>query len=241
MNNPLWLLSICPLVLLGCDGGQPSRATAPRSASPALSQETPPPNMAPHPEGMVLIPDVKYVFRNGKSKQDVQVKRFYIDKYETTWKEFQEFMTAAGYRPSALKNNEEKLFKDVNSKGASFPVGFVSWEDAKAYAHWKGKRLPSPQEWQLAALGPAGREWPWGDWDPKAANVNTGSAAEVGGFPKDCSLYGVFDMGGNMLEWTTEGTIGGSYETDWQSPTTLLNNTDDWVANTGFRCVMDGE
>ncbi len=228
MKTRLWLLGVLPLAWLCWQGARPV------PADPPAEKATP-------PEGMVLVPDAKYVFRNGKDRKEVQVKHFHIDKYETTWKEFQDFMKATGYQPSAFKNKEEKSFKEVNSHGPKYPVGFVSWDDARAYAKWKGKRLPTPQEWQLAALGTGGKDWPWGDWDPKAANVNTGSVAEVGGFPKDCSPYGAYDMGGNMLEWTTEGTIGGSYETDWQSPTTLLNNTDDWVANTGFRCAMDGE
>jgi len=48
-------------------------------------------------------------------------------------------------------------------------------------------------------------------------------------------------MGGNMLEWTTAGSMGGSHATDWHNPTTLLNNLDDWVANTGFRCAADAK
>jgi formylglycine-generating enzyme required for sulfatase activity len=148
---------------------------------------------------------------------------------------------ATGYRPSAFQNKEEKLFNEVNGKGPKYPAGFISWKDATAFCRWKGKRLPTPQEWQLAALGTDGRRWPWGAADPKAGNINTHSVAEVGSHSRDRSPYGIFDMGGNMLEWTTAGTMGGSYATDWHNPTPLLNNLDDWVANTGFRCAADAK
>jgi len=190
---------------------------------------------------MIAIPEATYVFRDGQATQKVQVKRFSIDQYEVTWQDFQQFMKTTGYKPSALRNNEEATFQKVNSNGPRFPVGFVSWEDANAFCRAAGKRLPTPQEWQLAALGTDGRLWPWGKWDPASANINSHSAAEAGHFSRDRSPYGVMDMGGNLLEWTTDGLIGGSYVTDWQNPTTLLKPNDDWVANSGFRCAADAK
>jgi len=192
-------------------------------------------------KGMIAIPEATYTFRNGDAKQTVHVTKFLIDKYEVTWGDFQRFMTATSYKTSAQQHNEATNFKEVNSKGPGFPVGFVSWDDANNFCRWKGKRLPTPQEWQLAALGTDGRLWPWGAWKRNAANIDTNSPAEGGHFPQDRSPYGVMDMGGNLLEWTTQGSMGGSYVTDWQNPTTLLTNLDDWVSNTGFRCACDAK
>lgn len=187
----------------------------------------------------IVIPSATYEFRNGDEVRTVHVARFLIDEYEVTWGDFHKFMEATSYQPSALRHNESDLFRKVNSNGPRFPVGFVSQEDAIAFCGWKHQRLPTPQEWQLAALGSDRRPWPWGAWDPKAANIDTHAMAEVGRFPRDKSPFGVFDMGGNMLEWTTAGSMGGSYVTAWQNPTTLNKNLDDWVENTGFRCAAD--
>ena|ERR1700730_3907130 len=190
-------------------------------------------------EGMVLIPQATFVFKDRERSQKVSVHSFYVDQYEVTVDAFMKFLKATSYRTSASQEGEDGLFNKVNSLGIKYPVGFVSLQDATAYCRWSGKRLPTPQEWQLAALGTDGREWPWGVWSAKAANVDTNTAAQVGSFPQDKSPYGVFDMGGNVLEWTPEGSIGGSYVGHDHSPTNLLKNLNDWVANTGFRCAVD--
>lgn len=234
----LLVIAILTLALVGCswvnanNGGTDKPTKAEEGTKPATS-------IPVSREGMVLIPNATFEFRNGEQKQMAQVESFYIDQYEVKVEDFNKFLTSSNYRTSAAKEGEEEMFKKVNSLGANYPVGFVSVADAKAYCSSLGKRIPSPQEWQLAALGVDGRKWPWGSWSDKTANVNTSAVAQTGSFPKDKSPYGVFDMGGNMLEWTTQGSIGGSYVTDSHNPTTLLTNLDDWVANTGFRCAAD--
>jgi len=107
-------------------------------------------------------------------------------------------------------------------RGDGYPIEAVTWDEAAAFCHWRGGRLPTEAEWEKAARGPLGRAWPWGDrWEGNRANhgrrqrlsddgADAGldasdghEAASAGGaFPGGASAYGVLDMAGNVWEWT---------------------------------------
>ncbi len=96
-----------------------------------------------------------------------------------------------------------------------WPIMAVNSADAEAYAMWRGARerravrLPTEEEWEKAARGADGRSFPWGDgFDPTFAHMRQSrpgapSPAPVGAYPVDRSVYGCFDMGGGMREWTS--------------------------------------
>lgn len=138
----------------------------------------------------------------------INLPAFFIDRYEVTNQQYMEFVRAVQRRPP------DNWTGGTIPQGAErFPVTDVSWFDADAYCRWKGKRLPTEEEWEKAARGPDGLEYPWGNgFDPSKARIATGSVMynrplPVGSFEAGKSPYGAFDMIGNVWEW-----VDGWYE-----------------------------
>lgn len=99
--------------------------------------------------------------------------------------------------------------KKVQAVRGKLPVTTVTWADADAYCRWAGKHLPTEAEWEKAARGPEGFEFPWGnDWDPKKINTMSENPeapyAPGGSYPGDKSPYGVYDMAANVSEWVAD-------------------------------------
>lgn len=161
---------------------------------------------------MVLIPAGEFIRGTNDRLPDegpqhnVFVKAFYIDQYEVTNLQYKKFNDVTKRRsPTHFRNRTYPQGK------ADHPVVFVSWEDAKLYCEWAGKRLPTDQEWEKAARGTQGQWFPWGnEFDIKKANTPLrwkkiglfGDTTPVGSFKQGVSPYGIFDMSGNVWEWT---------------------------------------
>jgi formylglycine-generating enzyme required for sulfatase activity len=174
--------------------------------------------------GPITIPDGPFYYQDG---QIVTLPEFNIDVAEVTISQYAEFLAAVGDsheydhpdQPPAKKHTNtkwESLYRAALEQGEfegvnvniNFPVVFVDWFDAYAYAKWRGRRLPSEQEWEKAARGNSGQRYPWGsDERTDAANIYRGDPKKKwvlpGTYPQDKSPYGVFDMGGNVSEWTS--------------------------------------
>ena len=130
----------------------------------------------------------------------VELTSYKIDKYPVTQAEYARFVTATKHRPPL--DWEKGVIPDEKHM---YPVTMVTWYDASDYCAWEGKRLPTEAEWEKAARGDDGRRWPWGnsmDADKLNTYYHVGSSTEVTHYKNGVSPYGVFDMAGNVSEWT---------------------------------------
>ena len=120
----------------------------------------------------------------------------YMDVREVTVGQFREFVNQSGYKYGGNWDSVAKY-----SPGDGHPIVEVNWNDAKAYAKWAGKRLPTEAEWEYAARGGlAGKRYPWGDEGATAARYGRNTTTVVvGSYP--ANGYGLYDMAGNVWEW----------------------------------------
>ena len=101
----------------------------------------------------------------------VKLSAFWIDKYEVSNAEFLKFFQAT---QSNLSQQGVIQQQSAQTDWHNLPVSQVTWYQAQGYCLWLDKRLPTEQEWEKAARGPEGREYPWGDnWN--ADNLNKGT------------------------------------------------------------------
>jgi sulfatase modifying factor 1 len=134
----------------------------------------------------------------------VYLGAYYIDVYEVTNEMYKKFMDATGYKAP-------KFWDDPRYNDPKQPVVGVSWNDAKAYCEWAGKRLPTEAEWEKAARGGlVGKMFPWGDapshdyanYAGTVGNDLWEGSAPVGKFAPNG--YGIYDMAGNVFEWCAD-------------------------------------
>lgn len=168
-------------------------ATKDGAAGRANSEAPLPPSYSDAHGRMMLVKAGSFLFgeKNASDAKSLALPAFYIDETEVSNAEYQRFCQATGH--PAPKGPDYNTHPD-------YPVSGVSYEDAKAYASWAGKRLPTEEEWEKAARGTDARTFPWGD-DPWDSNVPK-QLQPVTSEPSRRSPYGAYNMAGNVWEWT---------------------------------------
>ena len=143
-------------------------------------------------------------YLNEHPKRTVSLDSYYIDQYEVTNGQFKTYLM------DTMKVSREQLALGIERMGwaeNNHPVRNVPWAQAQAYCESIGKRLPTEAEWEKAARGPNGNEYPWGnEFKPEFLNGGgeESDLTPVGSYEAGKSHYGVYDMAGNVMEWVTD-------------------------------------
>ncbi|MHC4543628.1 MAG: formylglycine-generating enzyme family protein [Planctomycetota bacterium] len=200
-------------------------------------------------------------------KHNIRLRPYAIDLTPVTNAGFAKFLSATGYKPKHNTNFLKHWKNGLPPTGLeNHPVVYLDLDDARAYARWAGKRLPTEGEWQYAAQGVDGRTYPWGNhWKEGVCNTGkTGITTPVTKFPDGRSPFGCYDMCGNVWEWTesersdgrtrfciirggsfykAEGSAwyadGGPQPCNFAAKFILMWPGLDRCSTIGFRCVVD--
>ncbi len=202
-------------------------ATAPRP-------DTGGPEVVPAPGGEFELgagPE-GFAYDNEQPKHPVYLPPFSIDRTPVTNGAYRDFVADGGYRRRECWSGEgwawlrhsgaegplywtadgcERVFHRVERIDHDLPVMHVSWYEADAYARWRGKRLPTEQEWEKAASWDSRCEaklrYPWGDIPPTRAHATLDQMsygpAPVGAHPEGRAPCGADGMVGDVWEWTS--------------------------------------
>jgi len=170
------------------------------------------------PDDSVLIPGGAFIMGTETEEGDnpaheVTVDSFYLDRHEVTNAQYAVFCEDTDRGFPAFWS------MDGFRSGPEFPdhpVVGVSWSDAKAYAEWCGKRLPTEAEWERAARGGRpGLKYAHGD-EPDTAQANFARSGLKGPVPVgsySANGYDLFDMTGNVTEWVLDRYDPDYYQT----------------------------
>ena len=212
---------------------------------------------------LLLVPGGRFLA--GGDKFPVELPSYYLGIHPVTNGQYARFLTAA--KPGQSDQGKWILLdKDcfVRKGGSGYeayggkedhPVVQVSWFGADAYVKWAGLRLPRELEWEKASRGLDGREYPWGNqWDESRCRNDKNRGAEttcsIWQYPQGCSVWGHYQMSGNVWEWCSDWYDSDAYKRHKQGDLSPPSSGAGRVLRGGswrgggpdyFRCVFRGD
>ena len=189
------------------------------------------------PEGEFTMGSDKYIVLDASAESSqpshiLSLPSYYIDKFEVT----NLLYSVCVNEGICLQPTDNTFYIDSTRK--DHPVVYVNWYMAQNYCEWRDARLPTEAEWEKAARGLDGRTFPWGE-NFSCENGNSlygrepciGDTTAVGTYMNGTSPYGLFDMSGNVWEWTSSLALAYPYDfTDGRES----------VNESGFRILRGG-
>lgn len=194
-------------------------------------------------------------------------KSYWIDATEVTWDKYQVHSLACKDAAIAQEPKSRPGCTVVNTPGTDYAAQCMTYTEADCYCKKVGKRLPTEEEWEYAAVGKTGYQWPWGNsFVTGKVCFNSGTPCKVGSkgqtYQGMTVPMGFSDLVGNMREWTSsqfcvvlgpnscvagdqrKAQRGGS----WDAPMTANSvqhrvgyTANNYFDNLGFRCAMDAQ
>ena len=172
-----------------------------------------------------------------EERREPSISGYLIDLYPVTNEAYQAFVKDTGTPPPFVDEETWRGYRlihpyrrvrrflwkdDLYPEGrGKHPVVLVTQSDGEAFCRWRGKmegrklRLPTEEEWEKAARGTAGRLFPWGNtFDPEKLNSYDNGPFDtvlVGSYPDGKSPYGLYDMAGQVFEWTSTSAFKGRF------------------------------
>jgi formylglycine-generating enzyme required for sulfatase activity len=164
------------------------------------------------PEGMTLVPAGEFLMGaedglpDARPVRSLYVSSYWIDTFEVTNAQYRRCVHSG----VCTRPKDPRLFEDAQR--AEHPVTNLTWLQARTYCQWNDRRLPTEAEWEKAARGIDGRQYPWGNSSEvikarlKDKDLRNGShgTEPVGSQPWNRSPYGVYDLVGSVWEWVKD-------------------------------------
>ena len=234
---------------------------------------------------MMLVPAGEFImgsniteYYNASPAHNVYLESYYIDKYEVTRSLYKDCINAGICSPPP---DSDYYYNDEDNSKDNYPAGYIHWDMALKFCTWRDARLPTEAEWEKAARGTDGRTYPWGEekdctkanlyfgWDDETRSYKycTGeygnTILETGSYEGGKSIYGIYDMYGNVAEWASSLAYAYPYVRDARENLSIngvrtsrgsvylgiigrdLHSYEDmaqspWILdNQGFRCAKD--
>lgn len=139
---------------------------------------------------------------------NVEIDGYYIDTYEVTHGSYMEYVKSTNAK-------KPRFWDDPNFNNPIQPVVGISWKEAQTYCRSKSSRLPTEAEWEKASRGKRAISYPWGNRNPDSTKLNyngqLNKTAPVGSYELGKSDYGVYDLSGNVSEWTYDWHLAEYY------------------------------